>query len=80
MIIGQGVQLALIGIAIGTSAALILAQALTSFSRLLYGIEASDPLTFVGTSLVLMITASLACYVPAHRAARSDPMIALRSE
>ena len=80
MIIGQGVRLALIGVAIGTSAALILAQVLQSFSHLLYGIEASDPLTFVGTSFVLMTTAILACYVPARRAARLDPMIALRSE
>jgi predicted permease len=80
MIIGQGVRLALIGIAIGTSAALILAQALPSFSHLLYGISASDPLTFASTSLVLTSTAILACYVPARRAARLDPMIALRSE
>jgi predicted permease len=80
MIIGQGVRLALIGIAIGTSAALILAKALPSFSHLLYGIAASDPLTFAGTSFVLMSTAILACYVPARRAAQLDPTIALRSE
>ncbi len=80
MIIGQGIGMALMGVVIGTSSALILAQALPSFSHLLYGIEATDPLTFAGTSLVLMITASLACYVPARRAARLDPMIALRSE
>jgi predicted permease len=80
MIFRQGLRLALIGIGIGTSAALILAKALPSFSRLLYGIGASDPLTFAGTSFVLMSTAILACYVPARRAAQLDPTIVLRSE
>jgi len=80
MIIGEGVLLALAGIAIGTSAALILAPALPSLSHLLYGIKATDPLTFFGTSFVLTSTAILACYIPARRAAQFDPMIALRSE
>jgi predicted permease len=80
MIFRQGLRLALIGIGIGTSAALILAKALPSFSHLLYGIGASDPLTFAGTSFVLMSTAILACYVPARRAAQLDPTIVLRSE
>lgn len=80
MIVGQGVQLALIGVAIGIFAALMFGRTLSGFSHLLYGIEASDPLTFVGTSFVLMSTAILACYIPARRAARLDPTIALRSE
>lgn len=80
MIIRQGLRLALIGIAIGTSTALILAKALLSFSHLLYGIGASDPLTFAGTSFVLMNMAILACYLPARRAAQLDPTIVLRSE
>ena len=80
MIFRQGLRLALIGIGIGTSAALILAKALPSFSHLLYGIGASDPLTFAGTSFVLMSTAILACYVPARRAAQLDPTTVLRSE
>jgi predicted permease len=80
MIVGQGVRLAFVGIAIGISAALVLGRALPSFSHLLYGVGANDPLTFAGTSFVLMSTAILACYVPARRAARLDPMIALRQE
>jgi len=80
MIMGQGVRLALIGVAIGTFAALLLAPTLPSFSHLLYGIQATDPLTFVGTAFLLTSTAIVACYVPARRAARLDPMIALRNE
>ncbi len=66
--------------AIGTSAALILAEALPSLTHLLYGISASDPLMFVAGSLILMSTAILACYIPAGRAAGLEPMITLRSE
>jgi predicted permease len=80
MIIGQGVRLGLIGVAIGTSVALILAKVLSSFSHLLYRVGASDPLTFVGTSFVLIATTILASYVPARRAAQLDPMTALRFE
>jgi len=80
MIIGQGIRLALVGVAIGIPAALILAKALPAFSRLLYGVGASDPATLVGTSLVLVSTGILACYVPARRAARLDPTSALRGD
>jgi ABC-type lipoprotein release transport system permease subunit len=55
-------------------------RALPSFSHLLYGVEYSDPLTLIGTSFVLMSTATLACFIPAHRAAQLDPAIALRNE
>ena len=80
MIIVEGVHLALIGVVIGTSIAVIVAQVLPSFSRLLYGIKATDPLTLAVTSLVLMSTVIVACYIPARRAANLDPMITLRNE
>jgi predicted permease len=80
MVIGQGLRLALIGVATGVAAALILTRVLSSFSHLLYGVRASDPLTFAAVSLVLLCAALLACYIPARRAARLDPTIALRQE
>lgn len=80
MVIGQGFQLALIGVGIGGAAGLVLARALSSFSHLLYGVKAIDPLTFVGASLVLISADIVACYVPARRAACLDPMTALRHE
>ena len=72
--------MAIAGIAAGAVAALILARLLASFSQLLYGVTPGDPLTFVAVSLVLLSTAFLACYIPAHRATRIDPMQALRAE
>ena len=80
MILRQGLGLALTGIAIGAAAAFILTRALSGFSSLLYGVQPGDPLTFIVVSLVLVGAALLACYIPARRAARLDPMIALRNE
>jgi predicted permease len=80
MVIGQGLRLALAGLLIGTAAALLLARLLSSFSRLLYGVRTSDPLTFVAVSLVLVGVSLLACYLPARRASRIDPMVAFRCE
>jgi putative ABC transport system permease protein len=79
-VIGQGIRLALLGVAIGAVAALVLARVLSTFSRLLYRVRVTDPLTFVAASLVLISAALLACYLPARRAAKVDPMIALRYE
>jgi hypothetical protein len=80
MVVGQGLRLAVAGIAIGAVAALLLARLLPSFSHLLYGVWPWDPLTLMAVSLVLISVALLACYLPARRAARVDPMIALRHE
>jgi predicted permease len=80
LLIGQGLGLAITGVAAGAVAALILARLLASFSQLLYGVTASDPATFLSVALVLMSTAFLACYIPARRATHIDPMQALRSE
>jgi predicted permease len=80
MVIGQGLRLALAGVAMGAATALILARLLSSFSHLLYGVSASDPGTFLAVSALLTCVAILACYIPARRAMRVDPMIALRHE
>ena len=80
MIIGQGLRLAVPGLLIGTAGALLLARLLSSFSRLLYGVRIGDPLTFKTASLVLVGVYAVACYLPARRASRIDPMIALKDE
>jgi predicted permease len=80
MVIRQALRLALAGLIIGSMAALLLTRLLTSFSHLLYGVGRSDPATFGAVSLLLIGVAILACYIPARRASRVDPMVALRYE
>ena len=77
MILGQGLRTIFIGVAIGIIGSLALTRTLQS---LLFGVNATDPLTFAGVTLLLVGTALLACYIPARRAMRVDPMIALRHE
>ncbi|MEY2496283.1 MAG: hypothetical protein QOJ45_2775 [Verrucomicrobiota bacterium] len=77
LILGEGGKLALTGVAIGIIASYILTQFLRT---LLYGITPTDPLTFAAVALLLLMTALLACYFPARRAANVDPIQALRSE
>ena len=75
MAVGQGLRLVLIGIVIGLAVAFGLTRVMAS---LLFGVSATDPATFVTISLVLVSVAVLASYIPALRAARIDPMVALR--
>ncbi|MBO0857191.1 MAG: FtsX-like permease family protein [Chloracidobacterium sp.] len=77
MVLHEGLQLTAIGVAIGLPFALAITQLIKS---LLYGVSAADPLTFVGVPLLLTVVATIACWLPARRAAKTDPMTALRRE
>ena len=77
MVVGHGIALAALGIAIGAGAALAVTRSMT---RLLVGVKAADPPIYVAVAALLSIVALVACYVPASRAARVDPTVALREE
>jgi putative ABC transport system permease protein len=77
LVVGRGMALALAGVGAGVLGAIVLSRAL---SGMLYGVSETDPLAFAATTLVLAAVAFVACYIPARRAARIDPAVALRSE
>jgi len=77
LILGRGIGLAAMGIVLGSALACILTRQMRS---MIYGVSAADPITFLAVALLLMIVAASACYVPARRAMRVNPMMALRCE
>jgi putative ABC transport system permease protein len=76
-VVGEGLQLAAVGAVIGVAGALALTRVLAG---LLYGVSPYDPLTLTAVVLLLLVVAAVACWIPARRAARLDPMVALRAE
>jgi putative ABC transport system permease protein len=77
LVLGEGARMAALGVLIGIAASLAITRVM---STLLFGISATDPLTFVGLAVLLSVAALLASYIPARRAMRVDPMVALRYE
>src|SRR5262249_37577273 len=77
MVVRQGMILTVIGLVVGAGAALVATRVMTG---LLFGVGASDPPTYAGLAIVLAAAARVACGPPARRAARVDPMVALRQE
>jgi putative ABC transport system permease protein len=77
LVVRQGLKLSLVGVVIGIAGALAMTRLVSGF---LYGVKASDPLTFAAVSLLLILVALAASYMPARRATAVDPMAALRYE
>jgi predicted permease len=77
LVVGEGIVLALVGAAVGIGAAIGVTRFMAS---MLYGVRATDPVTMVGAAILLAVVALAACYIPARRAMRVDPMVALRYE
>jgi predicted permease len=77
LVVGQGIRLVLLGIAVGVAAGFGFTRLLSSF---LFSVKVNDPTTFTGVAILLTLVSLAACYIPARRAMRVDPMIALRYE
>jgi putative ABC transport system permease protein len=81
MVLKEGMCLALIGAAVGAASAIALARVMTGLlSSMLFSVRATDPATFAGVAVLLGVVSLIACYIPARRAAKVDPMVALRCE
>ena len=83
MIVKQGLTLAILGVILGLIGAYVLTKYLESWvnlSKMLFGVKVSDPLTYGGIAVLLTLVALIACYVPARRATKVDPLVALRYE
>jgi predicted permease len=80
MILRQGMTLTLIGVALGLGGAYMLTRYLETLNSMLFGVQPRDPLTFGATAALLTIVALIACLIPARRATKVDPMVALRYE
>jgi putative ABC transport system permease protein len=83
MIVRQGMVLALLGVVLGLIAAYVLTKYLESWVKLsdmLFGVKVSDPFTYGVIAVLLIVVALIACYVPARRATKVDPLVALRYE
>ena len=77
LVFKQGMKLTVLGVAVGLLAAVVLTRLIRN---LLFGVSVTDPLTFIALPLLLASVALLACYLPARRAAKVDPLVALRHE
>jgi predicted permease len=83
MIVRQGMTLSIIGVVLGLAGAYVLTkylESLMSLSKMLFGIKPSDPLTYAAIAILLILVAFIACYIPARRATKVDPLVALRYE
>jgi ABC-type antimicrobial peptide transport system permease subunit len=77
MVVGRGIAIGLAGVALGIPGALAVARLMRS---MLYGVAPTDPVVFVGVPLLLIVVAAVACYIPARRATKVDPVAALKYE